>query len=356
VRAQDVRDVGARLHIIGEAAAGRFYDGTLMQGQAVRIFTGAPVPKGADTVVIQEDTSLIEPTIVEIRNQVKIHANIRPLGGDFHANTLLLASSSLLTPAALSLCAAAGHGQVDVIVKPRVALVSTGDELVEAGCVPKEGQIVASNFHGLAEIVRLHGGEVLNLGIVPDKAQAIEQAIEAACAQQADILLTSGGVSVGAYDLVQEVLCAAGMQLDFWKIAMRPGKPLMFGRLPISQTVPERDILVLGLPGNPVSAMVSAHLFLVPMLEKMAGLPQSFALYEAILTTPLPANGPRRHYIRAHMTKSNSGEILVAADSSFDSSLLSVLARANCLIVVPENSPERKKGDLCQIFIPKTGL
>jgi len=388
VKAADVSEAGVTLHIIGEAAAGRLYDGVVEKGQAVRIFTGAPIPRGVDRVVIQEDTILLEENLVHINKAQGTNKNIRPLGGDFQAGEILLIAGHLMTPAALALCAAAGHAELDVMARPRVALLSTGDELVEAGHLPKAGQIIASNAHALAEIIRIHGGEVINLGIVPDDTQAIKQAIETAHAGRADILLTSGGVSVGDYDLVQQVMREEGMQLDFWKIAMRPGKPLMFGRMlkqfPKSvkrfsdkncgknkelerSTEPseiktalasdqEKDILVLGVPGNPVSSIVTAHLFLVPMLEKMAGKQPNLTLHEAILTAPLGKNGPRRHYIRAQMTYGENGERMVTPNPSFDSSLLSVLAQANCLIVVPENNPEQAQGTRCQIFIPQGGL
>jgi len=342
VQATDVNQSGGTLHIIGEAAAGRLYDGVVGQGQAVRIFTGAPIPRGVDTVVIQEDTTLLNPHLVKINKAQDINKNIRPLGGDFHAGDTLLKAGHFMTPAALALCAAAGHGKLDVAARPRVALLATGDELVEAGSMPKAGQIVASNSHALAEIIRIHGAEVINLGIVPDEVHMIRQAIEAAQTHGADILLTSGGVSVGAYDLIQQVMRKAGMQLDFWKIAMRPGKPLMFGRLPA--TGKDQDILVLGVPGNPVSSIVTAHLFLVPMLEKMAGKYPDFTLHEAILTAPLGKNGPRRHYIRACMTRSKSDEIMVTPNPSFDSSLLSVLAQANCLIRVIVSAHENRQG------------
>jgi len=355
VRAQDVQIFGTQLQIIGEAAAGRLYEGEVGQGQAVRIFTGAPIPRGADTVVIQEDTTLFKKNLVKINHILEINKNIRPSGGDFCANDTVLKAGHVLTPAALALCAAAGHDALDVVARPRVGILSTGDELVEAGCVPQAGQIVASNAHALVEIVRSHGGEAVNLGIVRDEEQVIKQAIEAAQAQGIDILLTIGGVSVGAYDLVQQVLRTVGMQLDFWKIAMRPGKPLMFGRLPADHHQ-NKEILVLGLPGNPVSSIVTAHLFLVPMLEKMAGYPLSFTLHEAILTAPLGANGSRRHYIRAHMTQTRGGDRLVTPDPNVDSSLLSVLVRANCLIVVPENAPAQQAGSRCHIFMPKGGL
>jgi len=352
VRAEGACQKGQQFHVIGEVAAGQLFDGEVGRGQALRIFTGAPLPRGADTVVIQEDVRQLEGGIIEITRETEKGKNIRPAGGDFVKGACVLTAGMLLTPARLALAAAAGHGVLDVIPRPKIGILSTGDELVEVGQQPQAGQIIASNAQALGEIVRLHGGEVVDLGLVGDNSDALAQVLEAAKAAELDILVTSGGASVGDYDLVRPALEAASMQLDFWKIAMRPGKPLIFGTLP----APAHDILVLGLPGNPVSAIVTAHVFLVAMLEKMQGRTSSFVLQPARLKTALERNGPRRHYLRGRIEKSEDGEIWVEPASSTDSSLLSILAYSDCLIVVEENAPPQDRGSMCQIFIPSYGL
>jgi len=351
IRAIDADQAGKKLDLIGEAAAGTLFDGEVGNGDAVRIFTGSVVPHGADTVIMQEDTRRLDERQIEVVCPVEKGKNIRPLGGDFKKQDKVLSSGQCLTPARLALAAAAGHAMLDVVPRPRVGILSTGDELVAVGQKPKDGQIIASNGQALAEIVRLHGGEVVDLGLVGDNHAALADALERAKAAQLDILVTSGGASVGDYDLVQAALNMANMELDFWKIAMRPGKPLMFGTLPATP-----DILVLGLPGNPVSSIVTAHLFLVPILEKMQGKAYSFNLQSAKLKVPVEKNGWRRHYLRATMEQRPDGEIWVEPAASADSSLLSVLAGSNCLIVLEADAPAFEAGNQCQIFVPPYGL
>jgi len=348
----DEIQVGTKFILVGEAAAGQLFDRPVKSRECVRIFTGAPIPDGVDTVVIQEDTRLLADRQVEITRATKQNKNIRPLGGDFKKEDKVLVAGKLLTPACLALAAAAGHKTLDVMARPRVGILSTGDELIEVGKTPKAGQIIASNAQALAEIVRLNGGEAVDLGLVGDNHIALAEALDHAKESGLDILLTSGGASVGDYDLVQEALRKASMKLDFWKIAMRPGKPLMFGLLPASG----KNILVLGLPGNPVSSIVAAHLFLVPMLEKMQKKAFSFNMKVARLRVPLEKNGARRHYLRATMEQKSNGEIWVEQVHSTDSSLISVLAQANCLIVMEANAPAQAAGSECQIFIPPYGL
>jgi len=344
---------GQQFRLMGEVAAGQLFGGEVGEGEALRIFTGAPLPLGADTVVIQEDICLTGGGGIEVTRTTDRGKNIRPAGGDFVKGEHVLTVGLALTPARLALVAAAGYAVLDVFSRPRVGILSTGDELVAVGQQPQAGQIIASNAQALSEIVRLNGGEVIDLGLVGDEREALAQAIDTARAAEVDILVTSGGASVGDYDLVQEVLQQADMQLDFWKIAMRPGKPLIFGSLPCAKG---RNALVLGLPGNPVSSIVTAHLFLVAMLEKMQGRALSFALKPARLKAPLASNGSRRHYLRARMERKHDGEIWVEPAVSADSSLLSILAHSDCLIVMAENAPAQESGSICQIFIPPYGL
>jgi len=347
----DIATIPARLRLVGESAAGSRYTGTIKQGEAVRIFTGAPVPDDADTVVIQEKTNRIDDQYVEIIEESGINQNIRPLGGDFKRGQTLLGEGHFLTPSAIALIAASGHDTVTVIRRPRIAILATGDELVPAGGTPGPDQIIASNSYGLTDIAQFYGAEVINLGIANDNKEAIKSAVLKAQESKADLLLTSGGVSVGDYDLVQVVLKECGMTLDFWKIAMRPGKPLMFGELSGSH-----PLLVMGLPGNPISSLVCAQLFLVPLLNKMAGRRYRQNIISARLTKALPANGPRRHYIRTVLERDENGVFLATPQSSQDSSLLSLMAVANGLIVHEKEAASLKAGDSCRVFIPETGL
>lgn len=351
LRAYDTQNAPTCLKIIGEAAAGHRFNGMINPGEAVRIFTGAPVPETADTVVMQEKTRRVDDTTVEISEPAAANKNIRPAGGDFKEGETLLPRGHIMTPAALALAAAAGYGTVDVVRRPRVAILSTGDELVAAGTKPGANQIIASNVYGIGEIARLHGAEIIDLGIAPDNRKAIRDAVDAAIRQKADILVTSGGVSVGDYDLVQDVLREAGMVLDFWKLAMRPGKPLMSGELAANP-----PIKVLGLPGNPVASLVTAHLFLVPMIETMSGRNHVPQILAAKLGLPLAANSLRRHYIRAFAKRDAEGELAALPLTNQDSSLLSVMTRANCLIVQEADTPELAKGSLCQILLLNSGL
>lgn len=324
--------LGARLTVIGEAAAGRPFAGRCEAGAAVRVFTGSPVPMGADAVVIQEDTRR-EGEQVEIMQAARPGENVRAEGGDFRAGEDLIAAGRLLGARDLMLAASAGHARLAVHRRPVVAILATGDELVMPGETPGDGQIVSSIPAGLAALVAAAGGLVRPLGIARDTLASLDEHI--AAAGDADILVTIGGASVGDHDLVHEALSARGLQLAFWKIAMRPGKPLMFGRL--------RAQRVLGLPGNPVSAMLCAHVFLVPLLRALTGRPPEGHMGRARLAEDLPANGPRQHYMRA-VIRQGGLHPLVAPLPSQDSSLMKALAEADCLIVVPAGSPALKAG------------
>lgn len=345
IRFQDYRQ-DVKFKLVGEAAAGKGYSGKIQANEAVRIFTGAPVPDDADTVVIQENANQ-QDDIVSFTEAPAKGANIRPKGGNFLKGDSVLEKGRIMTPSALALCASTGHGAIKVVKRPKIAVLATGNELVSAGKIPGKDQIVCSNSYGLSYLIRGHHCDVIDLGIARDDENSIREKIEQARQEKVDLLVTSGGVSVGKYDLVQTVLKSEGMELNFWKVAMRPGKPLMFGVLPKGH-----KMLVLGLPGNPVSSMVCGHIFLVPILEKMSGRAYRPRIETALLAVPLPENGPRRHFVRANLTINAKGEKWVTPVRSQDSSLIRLMANANCLIVREENGTPLQVGEPCHIFIP----
>ena len=320
----------AMFKVIGEAAAGHRFDGVVKAGQAVRIFTGAPVPEGADFVVIQEDTTR-RGDLIMLGHDIGPKTNIRPAGGDFHAGDTLDAPR-LLRPADIALLASMNVATVPVYAKPRVAIIATGDELVQPGEVPNPDQIIASNTYGLAALLEQHGAQCRMIPIARDTVPSLTQAFT--MAQDADLIITIGGASVGDHDLVAPVAAPMGMEQSFYKVAMRPGKPLMAGRL--------RDVPMIGLPGNPVSAMVCGTVFVVPVLRKMLGLPAApAARVDLPLGVDLPANGPREHYMRAMV---RDGAVL--PEDNQDSSLLGILSRADVLMVRPPHDGPRAAGEI----------
>ena len=320
--------VGATFTIIGEAGAGHAYHGTLMPGQALRIFTGAPVPDGASRVIIQED-------VVAIGNQITLNdrldtgTNIRPLGQDFRAGSTL--PPRLLRPNDIALLAAMNIACVPVTRRPVVAIIATGDELIMPGETPRPDQIIASNSFALQAMIEDAGGIGRMLPIARDTESALRTVLELALG--ADLVITVGGVSVGDHDLVGKVAVQMGLERAFYKIAMRPGKPLMAGRL--------GGVPMLGLPGNPVSAIVCGHLFLLPMLRAMLGMgahpPQT---QTARLAVEIPANGPRAHYMRARLAAG-----LITPFDRQDSALLTILTEANALLVRPIGDGPRQTGE-----------
>ena len=339
VRAVDVATVPARLTVIGMAPAGRPFNGSVGPGQAVRIFTGAAVPDGADAVVIQEDTEAAGD-IVTVREGVPAGRFIRPAGLDFQAGSVGLTAGKRLTSRDIGLAAAMNRPWLRLRRRPRVAILSTGDELVNPGESPQAGQIVSSNAFGLAAFVTAEGGEPLMLGISPDDPQQLLQSIEAAAG--ADLLVTSGGASVGEHDLIANALGAAGMELDFWKIAMRPGKPLLFGRL--------GRMPVLGLPGNPVSSLVCAIVFLRPALAAMLGQKAGGSSETtARLGRDLPENDRRQDYLRSELTVDPNGLVATPFERQ-DSAMLSLLVRAGCLVIRPPHAAAARAGEAVKIL------
>jgi molybdopterin molybdotransferase len=338
-RRADLDSYPARLRVIGESAAGRGFHGKVGSGEAVRIFTGAPVPEGADAIVIQENTSR-EGDVVVVGPGDLDPEYIRKRGFDFEKGQMLLGPGQVLNARSVMLAASMGHGVVPVRRRPRVALLATGDELVLPGTPPGLDQIVCSNPFGLAAMVRGAGGDARFLGIARDNRASLNAMLDDAL--DADIVVTIGGASVGDHDLVGPVLCERGMTLDFWKIAMRPGKPLMFCKLAGQR--------VMGLPGNPVSSMICARVFLVPLIRRMTGVSdEGFARHTAELAVDMPANGPRQHYARA-ILETTGEQPTVRPVSSQDSSLIAALARSNALIVQPPHSPAWPAGTRVEVL------
>ncbi|MCB1487016.1 MAG: molybdopterin molybdotransferase MoeA [Bauldia sp.] len=341
VRAGDV-ERGLFLKVIGTSAAGHRFAGKVSEGETVRIFTGAPVPEGADTILIQENAEVVDDGTIRAREAVVPGRHVRRVGLDFVSGRTLLAAGTLIGPRELSLIASMGHASLPVRRRPRVAIIATGDELVPPGTMPGPDQIISSNAVATAALVRDAGGEPFDLGIVGDTRDAIAEAVAKASELPADILVTLGGASVGEHDLVREVLQANGMALNFWRIAMRPGKPLMFGRLG-SQNV-------LGLPGNPVSSFVCGLLFLRPLIGAMLGRPYDDPAEPAILAADIGENDQRQDYVRATYRSHETRLPSVIPLPVQDSAMLSVLADASCLLIRPPHAPSAKAGDPCRII------
>lgn len=320
----------AMFKVIGEAAAGHRFEGIVKAGQAVRIFTGAPVPEGADFVVIQEDTTR-RGDLLMLGHDITDKTNIRPAGGDFKTGDVLSAPR-VLRPADVALLAAMNVADVPVHIQPQVAIIATGDELVQPGEPPGPDQIIASNTYGLAAQLEQIGAHCRLIPIARDTVPSLTQAFT--MAQDADLIISIGGASVGDHDLVAPVAAEMGMEQSFYKVAMRPGKPLMAGRL--------RDVPMIGLPGNPVSAMVCGLVFVAPVIRKMLGLPAEPALRTKMpLACDLPQGGLRAHYMRATLVDG-----AVQPEGNQDSSLLGILAQADVLMARPPNDAARKKGDM----------
>jgi molybdopterin molybdotransferase len=340
VRAADAAAAGAVLRVVGSAPAGHPFAGAVGAGQAVRIFTGAPVPEGADSVLLQEDAEA-EGDRVRVGEAVRAGRWIRRRGLDFEEGESLLPAGRRLTARDVGLAAAANHPWIVVHRRPRVGILATGDEIALPGEPLPPGGIVSSNAHALAALVRANGGEPQVLPIAPDDEAAIAEA--AAAARSCDLLVTTGGASVGEHDLVQSALGPEGFALDFWRIAMRPGKPLIWGRL--GQTP------LLGLPGNPVSALVCGVVFLLPALDRLSGSPEGAAprTLRARLGAALPENDRRFDFLRARLEPAEGGVEPVALPFPVqDSSMLKTLARADALVLRPPHAPAAAAGDVVE--------
>jgi len=337
VRAADLATIPATLRQVGYAPAGGSYDGVVGPGETVRLFTGAPVPEGADAILIQEDADFDKTTgLVTARASVTAGRYVRPAGLDFRQGERGISAGKRLSARDIGLAAAMNHPWLRVHRKPRIAILPTGDEIVRPGEPIGKNQIVSSNAFALGALVRAVGGEPVQLGIFPDDVDRIASAMRDITT--ADLLVTTGGASVGDHDLVRAGLTPEGLALDFWQIAMRPGKPLMFGKV--------AGTPLLGLPGNPVSTVVCALLFLRPMINAMLGLPRTASEEEiGQLAVDLPANDRRQDYLRASLARAGDGSWLVTPMQRQDSSMLSLLAAADALAVRPPNAPAAKAGD-----------
>jgi molybdopterin molybdotransferase len=341
VRAADLATPGARLRLIGESAAGHGFDAPLNPGEAVRIFTGAPVPQGADAILLQEDAIVENGTIGTAAPPGR---HIRPAGLDFSQGAVALIAGTRLGPAELALAAAMNHAVLPVARPPRVAILACGDELVPPGASPGPAQIIASNSYAVAAIVERAGGEAIDLGIFRDDLADLERGFALAREARADVLVTLGGASVGDRDLLRPALARQGMTLDFWRIAMRPGKPLIHGRL--------GETRILGLPGNPVAAIVCALVFLAPLLRALQGDPKAGEdrSEAALLGADLSPNKSRRDYMRATLAKDAEGRLVATPQPLQDSSLLTELARAQALLIREPGAPAARKGEPCRIL------
>ncbi|MEO5867887.1 MAG: gephyrin-like molybdotransferase Glp [Sphingomonas sp.] len=329
-------DLPGPWRLIGESAAGRAFAGTIGAGEAVRIFTGAALPEGADTVLVQEEAAA-DGGVIRLSGEgpPSLGSSVRPRGLDFREGEALIARGERLTPARLALAAIGGRGELAVNRPVRVAIAATGDELVPAGARIGDGQLPESNSPMLTALLAGWPVDLIDLGILPDRLEVLRAAFAGA---DADVLVTTGGASVGDHDLVRPALEAAGGSVDFWRVAVRPGKPLMAGRLGAA--------IVLGLPGNPVSAFVTATLFLKPLIAALAGarhpLPKTMT---ALLGEALPANDGRQDYLRAQFREGR-----VFPFGRQDSSMLRTLARADCLLVRPAHAHAAAIGDAVDIL------
>ncbi|WFU20903.1 molybdopterin molybdotransferase MoeA [Bradyrhizobium sp. CB1717] len=343
VRAADAATIDSQLTVIGEVAAGRPFAGLVGAGEAVRIFTGGVVPAGADAIVIQEDTAA-DGKRITIKEAAIPGRHIRRAGIDFAEGDVLLRKGTRLTERDLALAAGMNHPHLPVQRRPKVAILATGDELVMPGATPGPGQIVYSNGYALHALARQEGADTVDLGVAADTLEATTAGIRRARESGADILITTGGASVGDHDLVQQALKAEGIAMSFWKIAMRPGKPMMHGRLDAMR--------VIGLPGNPVSSYVCAFLFMVPLIRALSGRTVIHHRRErAVLGRDLNANDQREDYLRTRLERRDDGTLIALPVNHQDSSLLANLAAAQALLVRAPFAPKAEAGTQCEVLL-----
>jgi molybdopterin molybdotransferase len=341
VRADDVATAAATLEIIGEVAAGHPFEGTVGPGQAARIFTGGLVPEGADCIVIQEVTKRHGNRVTIERSGIR-GKNIRGKGIDFNEGQVLLTHGTRLNDRDLMLAASMNHARIEVHRRPKVAVLGTGDELVPPGSELKDGEIVYSNGFAITALAQADGAEARDFGVARDRVDDIAAHIRKARDWGADVLVTSGGASVGEHDLVQRALKAEGLDLSFWRIALRPGKPMMHGRL--------GSLRVLGMPGNPVSSYVCSFLFLVPLIRKLSGRSEvEHVLEQAVLGRELPENDEREDYLRAVLTRGPDGDVATPVNTQ-DSSLMAPLSRSGCLVIRKPFAPAASARSACDIL------
>ncbi len=343
VRAADVCRIPATLKIVGEAAAGKASETHVGDGEAVRIFTGGLVPDGADTIVIQELTER-DDDIIKVNQPVVRGRYIRKRGLDFHAGDCAGLKGRRMGPREIGLIAAMNASWIQVTRKPRIAILGTGDELVMPGNTPKPDQIVSSNSLVLASLVRECGGTPIDLGLARDDAKTLRAIIQSA--HDCDMLVVTGGMSVGEHDLVRQVMADEGLDLDFWKIAMRPGKPLafgMYGRVPM-----------LGFPGNPVSTLVCGHIFLRPAISRMLGEDPASrhpVTETVVVGADLRENDEREDYLRARLEPTNDGARIAVPFARQDSSMMANLAQASCLIIRMPFAPPVRTGEMVDVVL-----
>ena len=343
LRAADAAEVGSVLTVIGESAAGHSFAGTVGPGETVRIFTGAPVPDGADSVLLQEDAEMAGDARIRTTFAVTAGRHIRPCGQDFIEGDVALSAGLRMDFSHLTLAAAMNHPTLPVYRRTRIAILATGDELLPPGQTPGPSKIIGSNSFGIAALARDNGAEVIDLGIVPDDRELLLEAIERARSSGVDVLVTLGGASVGDHDLVQSTLVSAGMELDFWRIAMRPGKPLMVGRLDAMQ--------VLGLPGNPVSSLVCGLLFLEPLLCHLGHRTPPRRTATATLRNAMPANDKRQDYVRARFLADGGDVPVIECFGKQDSSMMRIFSQSDCLIIRPPHAPSAAAGETIPVLL-----
>ena len=350
VRFADLSSIPATLKVTGASRAGEPFNASVNNGEAVRIFTGGAVPAGADTIVIQENCSRQDDRVDILEHPTKGQF-IRKAGLDFKEGDILLSAGEVLGPARLSLAASMNHDTLPVVRRPRVAILATGDELILPGGQTRPGQIIASNSFGLAALVESHGGDAVDLGIAPDTEAGLRKKIEEAEQGTADIIITVGGASVGDHDLVLPVASQAGYHFELAKIAMRPGKPFLFGK----KQDGGRTIRLAGLAGNPVSSLVAGLVFVRPLIRRLAGFPDATSKpVIARLGTDLAANDEREDYLRVTLERTED-QWVASPFVKQDSSMLANLARSDALLIRPPHAKAAKTGDPCEIILLRGG-